>query len=347
VADRGARIAFSARLPGSRKRGLKPPAGSLTLCDMVKNPRRWFLGGGAGATDEDGMAAFTAEDLLMARGKAGVALGFHEAVCEGVPAPAEEVVVEVPAYRGKAFLPVLSWLVIERLGASGASVEWHVDRKQGPASVARLLASLGWDLTKEHAGRVVVLRGRAPDKADQPAPREFQVSIGGADLSLAADYGVFSPGALDAGTELLLNIALQSGTVDVVADIGTGYGPLAIGLVAAGIASRSVATDIDCVALWLAGRNARANGTPLTVECSPEPAVLAETPLTVCNVPTHINAERTRRLMTGLLARAIHGRLLVVVHTSLEARYARYFAAAGLRAERYPGPTHVVLAAGQ
>lgn len=313
---------------------------------MAKKPRRWLLGGGAEASDEDGVVALSADDLFIARGKAGFALAFHEAVRGEAPTSAQEVVVRIPSYRGKSFLPVLSWLVTERLASGGASVEWHVDRKQGPASVARLLTSLGWDLLKEHAGGAVILRGSPPDKADQPIPREFQVSIGSADLSLAADYGVFSPGALDSGTQLLADIALQSSTVDVVADIGTGYGPLAIGLVAAGIAGRSVATDTDCIALWLAERNAASNGTPLQVECTPEPTVLPDTALTVCNIPTHVDAEGTRRLMTGLLARARHGRLLVVVHASLEARYARYFSAAGLVGfERYPGQAHVVLSA--
>jgi 16S rRNA G1207 methylase RsmC len=174
-------------------------------------------------------------------------------------------------------------------------------------------------------------------------PREFSVKVGDTGLTLAADYGVFSPGALDDGTALLLDRALQSEPIEVVADIGTGYGPLAIGLVASGLARRAVATDVDCIALWLAERNAKLNRIPFRVECSPEPRAVENTPLTVCNIPTHLDATRTQGLMAGLLSRARRGRLLVVVHASLEARYARYFDATGLRTARHAGTSHVVL----
>jgi 16S rRNA G1207 methylase RsmC len=314
---------------------------------VAREPGRWLVGAADEAAGDDGVVAFTADELSAARGRAGMVLGFHEAARDGVPAPAREVIITVPGYRGKAFVPVLSWLAVQRLAAGGAPVRWHLDRRQGPESVARQLTSLGWELTRERAGKAVVLRGRAPREADQPVPRELSVKAGAADLTLAADYGVFSPAAVDDGTALLLGVALQSGALEVAADIGTGYGPLAIGLVAGGIAGRAVATDVDCIALWLAQRNAESNGTPLRVACTPEPAVLENTPLTVCNVPTHLDAGRTRALMAGLLARAGHGRLLVVVHASLEARYTRYFTAAGLPAARHPGPAHVVLDTGR
>jgi 16S rRNA G1207 methylase RsmC len=142
---------------------------------------------------------------------------------------------------------------------------------------------------------------------------------------------------------LLLEAARRGESVEAVADIGTGYGPLAIGLVAGGTAGRAVATEVDCIAVWLAERNAETNGVPMRVECSAEPTAVEDTPLTVCNVPTHLDAERTRGLMAGLLTRSRRGRLLVVVHASLEARYARYFTAAGRRVGRHAGAAHVVL----
>jgi 16S rRNA G1207 methylase RsmC len=310
----------------------------------TKEPRRWLVGATATA-DEDGVIAFTAEELISARSGAGIALGFNEAAVNGVPERAHDVTVVVPGYRGKSFLPVLSWLVTERLAAAEATVRWHLERQQGPDTVARLLTSLGWDLAKERTGRHVVLRGRPPQKADLPTPREFSLEVAGTEITLASDYGLFSQGTLDDGTALLLDMALQSAAVDVVADIGTGYGPLAIGLVASGIVGRATATDVDCIALWLAMRNAESNRVSLRVECSPEPTVLEDTPLTVCNIPTHLDVARTRLLMAGLVARARHGRLLVVVHASLEGRYAQYLTAAGLRTARFPGPAHVVLEA--
>lgn len=311
---------------------------------MIAEVERWLVGAaGAAATADDGVIAFTAEELIAGRDQARLALSFHEAARHGVPASAHEVIVVIPGYRGKTFLPALSWLVTQWLAARGGSVQWHLDRHQGPNSVAKQLTSLGWDIAKERAGRLVILRGQAPGEADEPVPREISVKVGDAGLTLAADYGVFSPGALDDGTALLLDRALQSDPVEVVADIGTGYGPLAIGLVASGIARRAVATDVDCIALWLAERNAKLNNVPLRVECSPEPRAVENTELTVCNIPTHLDAARTQGLMAGLLSRAKRGRLLVVVHASLEARYARYFGAAGLRPARHAGTAHVVL----
>ena len=50
--------------------------------------------------------------------------------------------------------------------------------------------------------------------------------------------------------------------------------------------------------------------------------------------------------MGGLLRRARSGRLLAVVHASLEMRYARYFTQAGLRPVRHSGAAHVVLDSG-
>jgi hypothetical protein len=112
-----------------------------------------------------------------------------------------------------------------------------------------------------------------------------------------------------------------------------------------GTARSAIATDTDCVALWLARENARACGVPLELTCSDEPGAIAPTPLTVCNVPTHVDRAGTERLMAALAARARHGRLLAVVHASLEARYTRHLEAAGRRVGRHPGPAHVVLEA--
>ena len=107
-----------------------------------------------------------------------------------------------------------------------------------------------------------------------------------------------------------------------------------------------MATDVDCIALWLAERNAAACGVRMDVHCTPDPLQAESTPLTVCNVPTHINAAQSAELMRGLAQRARGGReLLIVVHASLEARYARHLATAGLKAVRHPGPSHVVLEA--
>jgi hypothetical protein len=79
------------------------------------------------------------------------------------------------------------------------------------------------------------------------------------------------------------------------------------------------------------------------VELDPDPLVFGPTPLTVCNVPTHIDARTTAALMEGLAERARHGRLLAVVHAELADRYARYLRA--LRVTRHTGGEHVIFEA--
>lgn len=297
---------------------------------------RWLVAAPA-ATAGDHRIGLVADD-------AG-AVAFHEAMSADLPR-AGEVEIWLPGYRGKSLVPLLGWLAARRLARPDATVCWQLDRRQGPDSVARLLAEQGWrELTRRRDGRTVRLFGRPPaDPPPLPEPRRFTARIGGRELSLEADYGVFSPNRVDDGTALLAEVALAGPPVEVVADVGVGYGPLAVGLVAGGLAGRAVATDVDCLALWLATRNAARHRVPLSVACDADPAAVEPTGLTVCNVPTHIDAARTAAFMAGLAARARHGRLLVVVHRSLEHRYARHLAAAGLEPERHPGPDHTVLA---
>ena len=246
--------------------------------------------------------------------------------------------VSVPAYRGKRLLPVLSWLVTRR--PPGSSFVWMVERRIGPDFVRRELAPLGWELSASREGRSVLLSGAIPAAHPLPPPRSFTVSDG---LEFEADYGVFSPGGIDAGSALLLEVAGRLPAVVEVADVGVGYGALAISLVARGTAARAVGTDVDSIALWLAQRNAAAAGVPLEVVLDPDPLAVERTPLTVSNVPTHLDAPRTAALMAGLVERARDGRLLAVVHASLEERYARHLKQPGLRLTRHPGSEHVVL----
>lgn len=294
-----------------------------------------------------GTIAYTAAELIENRKEAGPAVPLHTAM-SAEPVRADSVLVRLPEYRGKSLIPVLSWLVADRLARPGAEVSWYLQKQQGPASCAALLTGLGWqDVGHKREGRLVRISGRPPESTELPEAKSFTDTIGSVELDFLADYGVFSPGHVDDGTALLAEVALQQEPVDAVADIGIGYGPLAIGLVRNGMARRAVATDVDCLALWLAERNAAANGVPLTVECTPDPLDVELTPLTVCNVPTHIQADHSTALMNSLAGRVRDGgKLLAVVHASLEERYVRKLETAGVRvAARHRGAAHVVLEA--
>jgi 16S rRNA G1207 methylase RsmC len=268
---------------------------------------------------------------------------FHDLAAGRVaPEAVREVELAPPPFRGKRLLPVLSWLVTSRLAAESAV--WRVERRFGPGFVRRELEPLGWSLTAERAARWLLMRGPVPAAHPLPPPRSFAASDG---LVFEADYGVFSPRGIDPGSALLLDVAARVGAVDVVADIGVGYGALAVSLVARGVASRAVGTDVDSIALWLAERNAAAAGTPLAVALDPDPLAVERTPLTVCNVPTHLDAAATATLMAGLAERARDGRLLAVVHAALADRYARHLDRPGVHLSRHAGANHVVLEAGR
>jgi 16S rRNA G1207 methylase RsmC len=263
---------------------------------------------------------------------------FHDLAAGRAALEAAALELTPPGYRGKRLLPVLSWLVTSRLAVD--SVAWRVERRLGPEFVRRELGPLGWELSVSREGRWLLLSGPVPPPHSLPPPRSFTAASG---LVFEGDYGVFSPAGIDAGSALLLELASGLEAVDAVADIGVGYGALAVSLAAGGRARRAVGTDVDSIALWLAERNAGAAGVALEVALDPDPLAVERTPLTVCNVPTHLDAKRTAALLAGLAERARHGRLLAVVHASLEERYARHLNQPGLRVSRHPGADHVVL----
>jgi 16S rRNA G1207 methylase RsmC len=273
------------------------------------------------------------------------AVPFHRvAAAQAVPRSAE-VGVLVPGYRGKRLLPALSWLVTSRLALPSATARWRVERRHGPGPAQQALAPLGWQLRPERRGRWLLLHGAVPEPHALPPPRSFAAGVGGRALSFEADYGVFSPEAIDAGSAMLVEVASALPAVKAVADVGTGYGAIAICLLAAGRATRAVGTEVDSIAAWLAERNAAAAGVELRVTLDPDPLSVERTPLTVCNVPTHLDAAHSTALMRALAERARDGRLLAVVHAGLEERYRRHLERPGLRLGRHPGGEHVVLEA--
>jgi 16S rRNA (guanine1207-N2)-methyltransferase len=308
---------------------------------------RWLVNVDARvAGDGDGVVVLTAGQMTRPPDERRPVVCLHDALQEPLAPAAEEVVVVVPEYRGRTVLALLAWLVRARLAGPRCRVLWRLRKQQGPASVARMLAGDGWQLTRSRAGGAIVLGGTAPsaepDAAPQPA--SFTTTLGATALTFAADYGVFSPRHVDEGTRLLFDCALRRFQgLPALADVGVGYGALAIGLVRNGVAPRAVATDVDCLALLLAQRNAQAADVPLETWCSADPGVLPPTGLTVCNVPTHIDIHASRMLLGALAARTADGWLQCVVHTTLEQRYARSFTELGLSVERDLGDHHIVL----
>lgn len=89
-------------------------------------------------------------------------------------------------------------------------------------------------------------------------PALLDVHVRGVSLRLRTEASVFSRGALDRGTELLIE-ALDVGPCELILDLGCGYG--VIGLVAAKLSEGGhvVLTDVNKRAVALARENLRAN----------------------------------------------------------------------------------------
>jgi len=89
-------------------------------------------------------------------------------------------------------------------------------------------------------------------------PALLDVHVRGVSLRLRTEAGVFSRGALDRGTELLIE-ALDVGPCELVLDLGCGYG--VIGLVVAKLSEGGhiILTDVNERAVALARENLRAN----------------------------------------------------------------------------------------
>jgi 16S rRNA G1207 methylase RsmC len=306
--------------------------------------RRWHVGLPETPEREDGIVGFTASDLAAAAARSSEVRGLHDVLSDDDPPAAPQVDIHLPTYRPRTLVPLLAWLA-PRLAEPHAEISWYLDKRQGPKTVQRLLEEAGWHLETERRGRQVRLKGTPTRTQPRPEPARFLARLGPHEAMLRADYGVFSPHQVDEGTALLLDVVLTHRAVEVVADIGVGYGPLAIGLVLNSVGAAAVGTEVDCLAMWLAQQNAADLHVPLDLVCDPDPLRVPMTPLTVCNVPTHINAAESARLMTGLVKRAEFGKVFAVVHASLAGRYARQFEAAGLRVVHHPGTHHVVLEA--
>ncbi len=98
-----------------------------------------------------------------------------------------------------------------------------------------------------------------PVPTSRSHPREVRLRFRDRLFVFETDRGVFSHGAVDRGTRLLLE-ALEVRPADGILDVGCGYG--VIGLVAAALAPQghAVLVDVNERAVALARRNAQRNG---------------------------------------------------------------------------------------
>jgi 16S rRNA (guanine1207-N2)-methyltransferase len=135
-------------------------------------------------------------------------------------------------------------------------------------------------------------------------PGRVQVLLPGLHLDLETDAGMFSPGRLDAGTRLLLDVAPPPPPQGDLLDLGSGYGPIALTLAARAPDATVWAVDVNERALELCARNAARAGLA-NVRCvTPgDPALPATFAGIWSNPPIRIGKQALHELLSGWLAR--------------------------------------------
>ena len=89
----------------------------------------------------------------------------------------------------------------------------------------------------------------------------IQAQLLGHDLTLKTRWGVFSPRAIDDGTELLMRY-LKVDAADKCLDLGCGYGPIGLAVAKSCPQGEVHLVDKDFIAVELANKNAQLNQIP-------------------------------------------------------------------------------------
>jgi 16S rRNA (guanine1207-N2)-methyltransferase len=126
-------------------------------------------------------------------------------------------------------------------------------------------------------------------------PRTLHLRLGGVNLELQADRGVFASRGIDLGTMVLLREAPDPPEEGDVLDLGSGYGPIAIVLARRSPGAKVWAVDVNERAVELTRANAETAQTPnvsaMTPDQVPEDlrfeAIYSNPPVRVGKAPLH------------------------------------------------------------
>jgi 16S rRNA (guanine1207-N2)-methyltransferase len=141
-----------------------------------------------------------------------------------------------------------------------------------------------------------------PQTASQP--ETFAVPMPEGTMKLTTDRGVFSHGALDLGTRVLLLKAPPLADRGDMLDLGCGAGPIAITMARRSPHAQVWAVDVNHRALHLTRENARANHVTNITACTPDevdPAVRFEAIWS--NPPIHIGKAAMHEMLLRWLPR--------------------------------------------
>ena len=100
--------------------------------------------------------------------------------------------------------------------------------------------------------------------------REIRVRLRGRDVDVETAGGVFSPGHVDLGTDLLLRAVPVPPAAGDLLDLGCGWGPVALSLALASPDARVWAVDVNERALDLVRGNAERLGCANVVAARPD-----------------------------------------------------------------------------
>ncbi len=178
-----------------------------------------------------------------------------------------------------------------------------------------------------------------PEPGAASRPRSVTLTLPDVTLSLRTDRGVFSAERVDPGTKLLLldAPAPPEGAADL-ADLGCGYGPIALALAHRAPAATVWAVDVNARARALCQANATAAGLANVQVVAP-----GDVPGSVrfaglwSNPPIRIGKPALHALLAGWLDRlADGGTAWLVVHKHLGSdSLERWLAAPGRRVRRH------------
>jgi 16S rRNA (guanine1207-N2)-methyltransferase len=175
------------------------------------------------------------------------------------------------------------------------------------------------------------------DPGPPSAPTTVALVLPDLAVQLTADAGVFSRGAVDPGTRLLLLEGPPVTQTGHLLDLGCGYGPITVALARRAPGATVWAVDVNRRARALTAANAEAAGcTNVRVAAPDDVAPDVRFAAIWSNPPIRIGKEALHDLLRRWLGRlAPDGRAVLVVHKHLGAdSLTRWLAHAGHPTER-------------
>jgi 16S rRNA (guanine1207-N2)-methyltransferase len=155
----------------------------------------------------------------------------------------------------------------------------------------------------------------------------FSTSLRDQNLTFHSTWGIFSPRAIDEGTELLLRY-IEVNPTDDCFDLGCGYGPIGLTLARLALEGQTLMVDKDFMAVEYANKNAAVNNInnaeAITSNAFQHVPKDRKFDLIVSNVPAKVGKEMLAIMLSDACAYLKPGgRIWVVTITGLRRLFER------------------------